>query len=247
PLFLAQRGVSRERVRIGLDAVGRWDPVADRDDRAPLAEDRTEVAVFDEALAEVVEPLGDDLGRGEGQGLGPDVRLDARKDPLILEDLDQWRPIRRLLADRLVVEDHPTDELGDPRSSEEELAIGAAIRFGVLDTDRVEAFLDGARALVGRKDALARSDESARGLCEIPHCGVQDNDIARLARRLSPGSAGEEQSDSRDDQEDRPELADRQAEQEDQSQRGEHEAADELATGLGGTSRLPARVAALER
>ena len=63
PGLLGQRGVPGQRVRVGLDAGGRWRVGADADDGAPLGEAGAEGGVLDEALPETVEPLGDQLAR----------------------------------------------------------------------------------------------------------------------------------------------------------------------------------------
>ena len=59
--LLAQRGVTRESVRVHVDAVLRRDVGADVDHRAPLREARAELAVLDESLAQAVEAVGHEL------------------------------------------------------------------------------------------------------------------------------------------------------------------------------------------
>jgi hypothetical protein len=81
-----------------------------------------------------------------------------------LERLRERNAGERPRADRLVVEDHAADELLDPRSGEEELAVRAAGVLGRLDVDRVEALLDRAAALVRREDPFALGDERSRNL-----------------------------------------------------------------------------------
>ena len=61
--FLAQRGVARERMRVGVDRELRRNARADVDDRAPLGEARAELVVLGEALAQPVETFGDRLVR----------------------------------------------------------------------------------------------------------------------------------------------------------------------------------------
>ena len=65
--FLAQRGIARQRVAVGLDAGAARRVFADRDHRAPLGELRTEARVFVEALAQAVEAFGDHFARKAGQ------------------------------------------------------------------------------------------------------------------------------------------------------------------------------------
>ena len=61
PASWHERGVARERVRIGVDAVPLGKPSAMVMTRAPLREARAELVVFGEALAQAVEALGDRL------------------------------------------------------------------------------------------------------------------------------------------------------------------------------------------
>jgi hypothetical protein len=109
PFVHAERGVARERVGIGAQAVVARQRVGDRDHGAPLGEARAEAAVLDEPLAEAVETLGNHLVRGERQRLGALVDLDAGDDALVGEELRERRTVARLLPDRLVEEDHAAD------------------------------------------------------------------------------------------------------------------------------------------
>jgi len=112
---------------------------------------------------------GDHLTRREWQRLRAEIDLDPGMDALVFQDLHQRRAVDRLLADRLVVEDHTADVRRDAWSAEQQLAIRAAIVLGVLDAYRVETSLDGARALVRGEDALTWSDERASDLGDFWH------------------------------------------------------------------------------
>jgi hypothetical protein len=70
--------------------------------------------VLCEAVAEPVEPLGDCLAGRAGKRLRASVDFDTRKDALVREDLSERRAARTLLADSLVLQDDPADELGRP-------------------------------------------------------------------------------------------------------------------------------------
>src|SRR5207244_2684523 len=72
---------------------------------------------------------------------------------------------------------------------EEQVAIRAPVLLGRLDVDGVEAFLDRAGALVGGEDALAGSDESARGALEIAHSLPSICPAQSLVRRAIFGCA----------------------------------------------------------
>src|SRR5690606_22543180 len=85
----------------------------------------------------------------------------------LLEHLGQRRAVRRLLPDRLVVQDHAADVLLAAGRGEEHLAVGAAVLLGGLHLDRVEALLDRPRALVRREDPLAGGDQRLGGRREL--------------------------------------------------------------------------------
>jgi hypothetical protein len=65
--LLAEGGVARKSVGVGVDAVRGRDIGADRDDGAPLGEAGAETAVLGQALAEPVQALGDQLAGAAGQ------------------------------------------------------------------------------------------------------------------------------------------------------------------------------------
>ena len=91
------------------------------------------------------------------------------KDALGGQQLGKGGAVRGTLADRLVEEDHAADELLDALRREEQLAVGAPVLLGGLDRDRVEALLDGGRALVGGEDSLAGRHHGARRLGKFRH------------------------------------------------------------------------------
>ena len=96
PLFLAQRGVARERVRVHVDAVLRRDAVADVDHRAPLGEPRAELAVLDEPRAQAVEAVGDELARRDfASGVVPLSTLMPGMMPGVLEHLHERAAVGR--------------------------------------------------------------------------------------------------------------------------------------------------------
>ena len=159
-LVLAQRGVARERVRVHVEAETRRDVRADRDDRAPLREARTELAVLDETRAQPVETVGDELVGRLRERRRALVDLDAGDDALRLEDLRRAGG-RRTAFWRIVSSNRitPLTWSAAPGGREQHLAVGAPAVLGRLAPDRVEALLDRAAALVGGQDALARRDE----------------------------------------------------------------------------------------
>jgi hypothetical protein len=67
-------------------------------------------------------------------------------------------------VDRLVEENDAADVVLGAGRREEHVAVRAAVLFGRLESDRVEALLDRAAALVRGEDALTLGDECAGGL-----------------------------------------------------------------------------------
>ena len=182
PRFLRERRVAGEGVCVRPDRVLARPSLADRVDAAPLGEAGSESAIFLEALAQLVEALGDRLARCERELLRTLVDLDSRDDSLRLEELRERRPVGGGLPDRLVEEDDSADPLLDSVSREQQLAVGAPGLLGRFDADRVEPLLDRAGALVGRQDPLPVRDERTCGL------GEHDRIIPRRAW-VPPGRA----------------------------------------------------------
>ena len=77
-LFLTQRGIACQTLRVGLNGVGGREPGANIDDAAPLREARAQLVVVGQALAQAIETLGDGLIGERGHRLGAGVDLDAR-------------------------------------------------------------------------------------------------------------------------------------------------------------------------
>src|SRR5690606_3767059 len=75
--------------------------------------------------------------------------------------------ILRLLADGLVEQDRAADVFRQVGRGQEQLAVGAAVLFAVLDADAGKALGDGARGLVDRDDALARGDHGEGGFGKL--------------------------------------------------------------------------------
>ena len=109
--LLAEGGVAREGVGVGVEAVVRGDAVTDGDDGAPLGELGAELDVLREAVAQAVEPLGDGLTFGSGEGLGAHVDLDAGVDPLGGEQVREACAVGGGLAQGFVVKNGAADAL----------------------------------------------------------------------------------------------------------------------------------------
>jgi hypothetical protein len=114
PSVLAGGGEAGQGLGIGGDAAVGGDALADGDDRPPLGEPGPQLAVLDQPVEQAIQALGDLLTGKAGQGGGAGVDLDAGDDALVLEDLGQGGAAGRPLAQGLVVEDDPADELVRP-------------------------------------------------------------------------------------------------------------------------------------
>ena len=166
-LFLAQRGISRQRVRIGFDREARREACADVDHGAPLGETRTELVVLHQPLAQAIEPFGDRLVGERSQRLRAHVDLDAGHDTELGEEFRERHAVAGLLAQRLVVENDAADRLRHRRRREQQFAVGAARLFGGLEADLVETLLDRARALVRGQNALVCGDHCFRHVLQV--------------------------------------------------------------------------------
>ena len=102
-VFLRQRGIARQRLGIGIDAVVGRECRADIDHRAPFGEARAQLVIFDEALAQAVQAFGDGFARASGQRLGAVIHLDAGHRAGRFDQLDQRRAVLGLLADGFVI------------------------------------------------------------------------------------------------------------------------------------------------
>ncbi len=88
----------------------------DGDHRAPLREARAEAAVLDETLAQAVETVGDELAVGDfGELAAPLSTLMPGMMPSVSRIFDERAAVGRVLADRLVEEDHAADVVGRAR------------------------------------------------------------------------------------------------------------------------------------
>ena len=162
--FLAQRGIAGQRLRVGLDAASAGNAIAQGEHRAPLGETGTHLKVLLESKTQSVQTLGDFLSGMTGHVLGTDVNLDAGDDPRIGDDLDEGSAIFLLLADRLVVEDRPTDGLAEAGRGHDQLPIGAAGLLGLGNPQPGESFVAGRSAFIHRQQALVVGDQRPRGV-----------------------------------------------------------------------------------
>src|SRR6266446_7427509 len=109
-LFLAKRGVARQRKRIRTETGDARQSVCDMDDCPPFREASAHAMVLLEPIPQPVEPLGDRLVRRAGERLRAGVDLDAGEDTLVREHVSEWRAIGTLLTNGLVLHNDTADE-----------------------------------------------------------------------------------------------------------------------------------------
>src|SRR4051812_46506691 len=142
--FLADRGIARQAVRVGIEARVGGDVVADGDHGAPLRETASEVEVLLHALLEAVQTLGHLFFCGERKVGEPLIDLDARNDSLLREILGKRRAVACLLARGLVEKNDAGKELLDARRAEKQPAVRAAVFLRAFHANRLETLLAGA-------------------------------------------------------------------------------------------------------
>ncbi len=165
--FLAQRGIASQRIRVGLDAASAGNAIAQGKHRAPLGKAGTHLKILLEADTQSVQTLGDFLSRVTGHVLGTDVNLDAGNDSRIDDDFDKGSAVFRLLADRFVVEDRPTDALAEAGRGHDQLPIGAPGLLGLGNPQPGKSFVAGWSAFIHCQQALVAGDQRARGVCKL--------------------------------------------------------------------------------
>ena len=175
--LLAADGVASEHVGVLENGERRGLLVGDAESAAPLGEVGAVALVLGAALVEAVEALGGRLVDGAGQVDGALVDLDAGHDASLLEQLGKRCSVVALLVQCLLEQNDARDVLGGRvRRGEQELTIDAAIVLGVLQLDVAEALADGARALVGGQNALARAHDALGNggkLLALARCQIQ--------------------------------------------------------------------------
>ena len=178
---LADGGVLREVLNAHLDGEVRRDVLlgVDLKDVAPLGEARALGVGLLAPLLQVVNPLAPRLGVAERAGgrahearlVVALVELDARDHAVLVDDVDHLSARRVGLVERLRVQDHARDVLGQPGSLVEHRSVRRAVLRGVRDLRRVRIARaqPRARRLVGREKTLPRRAERLRRRVQLLH------------------------------------------------------------------------------
>ncbi len=152
---------------VRLDRGGAGVVFADVDHGPPFGELRAQLGVFLQTLTQAVEAFGHHVAGESGQRLRAFVDLDTGDDAGLFHDLSERHTVLGRLTDRLVVQDRAGDVLAQTWRSQQQLAVGSAVFFGVLDTDGLEALTDGVGRLINGDDAFARRDHRQGDAFEI--------------------------------------------------------------------------------
>ena len=100
-------------------------------------------------------------------GFAPRSTLMPGDDAELRQVLRERRAVLGFLPDGLVIKNDAADGVGRPGRREQHFAVQAAMLFGGIELDGVEAFFDGARAFVRRQDAFVFRDHRVGDACEL--------------------------------------------------------------------------------
>lgn len=141
---LAGRSIASQNVGVLVDGQSRGLVLAHLQGAAPLGEATSLLVVLLAALGKIVEALGGGLGVGALQVHHASVHLDAGDDATLGEHLREGLASGVLLVHRLVEQDDTRDVVVQLLGGgEEQVAVGATIRLGVLEVDVGETLADG--------------------------------------------------------------------------------------------------------
>ncbi len=154
---LANAGVACKAPGSLADGALRRAVFAYRDDSAPLCEAGAGLVVAGAALVHVGKALRVLFAVRARQPAGALVDLDAENDPVLLEAVDEQRPVVELLEQRLLKEDHTRDEAAEAVGRGQQVAVRAAVLAVIRKVDVLETLPNGANRLIRGQDALSRA------------------------------------------------------------------------------------------
>ena len=167
-VLLADGGVAGQDVGVlhhGL--VGRGVP-GDLQHAAPFGEVGAGFLVLGAPVGQSVQTLRSALVVAAGQRHHALVHLDARDDPLALQNVHEQFPGAVLLVQGLVKQDHPGDVLlQGVAACEENLAILASVFLRVFQADAFQTLAHGAYGLIGCQDALSGCYDAIRDASQL--------------------------------------------------------------------------------
>ena len=152
--FLAQRGVTGQRMCVGLDATPGRNVLTDGNHRTPFGKTRTHLEILLEPVAQPVQTFRDFLAGMSGQILGSSIDFDARNDACVGEDFEERRAVFLLLTDRFVIEDYPTDALAEIGRGDNQFPIRAPGLDRLRNAELRESFVAGGIAFIHRQQTF---------------------------------------------------------------------------------------------
>ena len=159
--FLAQRGVARQRVRVGLDATAAGNVIADGNHRPPLGKTRAHLKIFLEPVAQAVQTFGDFFAGMSGQVLCSGIYFDAGNDSRIGEDFEKRSAVLFLLADGFVVKNRATDALAETGRGHNQFPIRAPGLHRLRNVELCESFVTGRIAFIHRQQTFVVGNKFA--------------------------------------------------------------------------------------
>ncbi len=166
--FLADCGVSRERVGVSFHTNSAGHVIADFNNGAPFGEFCAEFVIFAEALAQAIEAFSDGFALRGGEWFCAAIDFDADERAVLCDQLREFcAAIGGGLSDGFVEQDDAGDMLAHSGLGlKQEFAPVAAVIFGGDCVDRGEPFGDGGVAFIGGEDALAVGGDLLRDIFE---------------------------------------------------------------------------------
>jgi len=161
--FLAQGGIARQSMRIGIDASVAGNIITHGDHRTPLGETGAYLSVFGQAPAQSVQTLGYFLSGMTRHIFCAGIDLDAGDDARSGKNFDKGCAILLLLPHRLVVEDRAADALAQTGRGHDQFPPGAPGLRRLGNPQAGESFVAGGIAFIHRQQALVGGDHGPRG------------------------------------------------------------------------------------
>ena len=162
--FLAQCGVTRQRMRVGFDTTPGRNALSDANHGAPLGETRAYLKIFFKSVTQAVQTFRDFLSGMSGQILGSGIHFDARNDARVGKHFDKRRAILLLLADRFIKENRAADALSETGRGDDQFPIRAPGLDRLRDVELGESFVAGGIAFIHRQQTLVVGKKAFCGI-----------------------------------------------------------------------------------
>ena len=146
--FLAQRGIARQRMRVGLNATPAGNALADGNHRPPLGKTRAHLKVFRQTFAQSVQPFGDFLSGKTSQVFCSSINFDSGNDARIGENFYKRRAVLLLLTDGLVEKNCSANAFAKAGRGHNQLPIGAPGLHRLRNVELCESFVTGRIAFI---------------------------------------------------------------------------------------------------